>query len=112
MNYYCMYCSQRCTKTFPESIYWDCEKCKVRFIEGISGCDLISFTRKLKEGKTSYRLDLFVQHNKTELVVLDDDDMLHWLGNEGDTLVDVKGVLNGVNPENVEDKIKNLLLFL
>lgn len=112
MNYYCMYCSQRCSKAFSESVYWDCKKCKVRFMEGTSGCDIIEFVRKLKEGDVSYRLELYVQLNRTMLVAFNEDDMLHWLGSDGDIIVDVKGVLNGVKPENVEDKIKNLLLFL
>ena len=113
MNYYCMYCSQRCSKAFPESVYWDCKKCKVRFMEGTSGCDIIEFTRRLKAGDISYRLELYVQLNTTILVSIKTypDVMFGQLGDEV-TLINVKGILNGVNPENVENKIKNLLLFL
>ena len=113
MNYYCMYCSQRCSKAFPESVYWDCKACKVRFMEGVSGCDIIEFSRKLKEGYLSYKLELYVQLNRTMLKSIKEDTstIMSWC-EDAVVLVDVKGILNGVKPENVEDKIKNLLLFL
>ena len=113
MNYYCMYCSQRCSKAFPESVYWDCKACKVRFMEGNSGCDIIEFFRKLKDGPLSYRLELYVQLNRTILTSLKENDYstAPW-GPDETIIVDVKGILNGVNPENAEARIKNLLLFL
>lgn len=81
-------------------------------MEGASGCDVIEFTRKLKAGH-EYRLELYIQLNRTILNLFKENSYaeLGWTNDE-ETLLNVKGVMNGVNPDNVVDKIKNLLLFL
>lgn len=115
MNFYCIYCSQRCTKMHPTSVYWKCKECKVTYTEGWDETDLntIEFIRKFREGDLSYRLTLHIQENRTLLTSIKEG-FSSVLGavDDYDTLIDVKGVLNGVSPENVEDKIKHLLLFL
>jgi len=112
MNYYCLFCDQRCKKTHPEASWWKCRPCKVSFHDdGTNGLWKISFS--VNKPDALYTLDLLLNENKTELYVLGRDPVPSIIDSimNGKLTISLPSIMQNVNPNNVADKVKTLLVF-
>lgn len=107
MNYNCLYCDQRCKCEYEIQQQWFCNHCKIHYQLGDAhqGLNLIMFTL-WNPDQTRYTLTLSWKNKVTSLV---------WHPKDANqyckTVMDLHHVIQGVNPTNLQKKIKTLLTF-
>lgn len=119
MNFYCHFCDRRCHLSCPDLHEWWCKNCAVTFREGSStenGLDAIFFLETNPDGSYfNLTIDFKLKTtwlSKTRAPKGDDQDPQAY-----DELPKSKRVaylhypMQNVNPDNLQDKIKTLLVF-
>lgn len=123
MNFYCLYCSNRCNKLGIDTEWWYCNPCSVRYLGEptyekytgetniYDGFAQIEFPRFIRNEK--YILSLEVAANRTRIYRMKDisDPFGFTPFFQEETILKVHPVLNGVTPDNAKNKIKTLLMF-
>lgn len=111
MNYYCQYCDARCWKMIPESLYWNCSKCSVRFFVYKDDLAITEFTVDLSIDK-KYKVELHHTEGKTKIIYV--EKVLNTLAMDYDlndlTVIETPYIIN-VKPDNLKEKLRTLLLF-
>lgn len=109
MNFYCMFCDQRCTKYTPDSDMWNCKPCQANFFTSQPSQDLrkIILTHR-KPNQDVYQVVLNIDHNETVVQSIKLDGVMF------DSVQHVaifKPMLNNINPTNVAAKLQTILTF-
>lgn len=110
MNFPCIFCNTRCRYSQHDDSFY-CVSCNVEYWGEEDYLNRMKFRATIKDVR--YELLVDINNNKTRLGYWDEYKG-YSPGLEPDifkVITEFKPVMNGVTPENVEDKIKTLLVF-
>jgi hypothetical protein len=111
MNYYCYFCSGRCIKiTIQPGDWWRCAVCCVEFKEGPESLEAMSFS--VRKPNTMYIIELLFTQNKTRVRALHSETgLFNGLDMYKPPILEISELIQGVNPQNVKEKLQTLLTF-
>lgn len=110
MNFYCLFCNQRCTKYTPDSDMWNCKPCQVNFFTSSQGPEYlrkIIFTHR-RPNQDVYQVVLNIEHNETVVEFVKMDGMMF---DNTQHIVTFKPMLNNITPSNLAAKLQTILTF-
>jgi hypothetical protein len=102
MNYYCPYCQERCHKNAWDSEWLYCKTCNIKYRDWRPDC--IIFSVNLENRKYEVYKDV----KETKVVELLDGDYLPY---DEKVVLRLDYPIPSLNPDNVAQKLKTLLVF-